>query len=134
MSEVFLRICPKCASLKVNAVCMYCKVDRIPTEITLGESVNLTDRQEEELINHYIETLIKDTYDPEARKYREENDKGQDWSGCMPSSEVTCPYCHSTNTKKISGISKAGSVALFGIFALGKVSKEWHCNGCGSDF
>lgn len=47
---------------------------------------------------------------------------------------VECPYCHSTSTKKISGVSKAGSVALFGIFATGKVSKQWHCNKCNSDF
>lgn len=47
---------------------------------------------------------------------------------------VECPYCHSANTKKISGFSKAGSMALFGIFALGKTSKQWHCNHCGSDF
>ena len=44
-----------------------------------------------------------------------------------------CPTCHSTNTKKISRLSKAGSVALFGIFSQ-KVKKQWHCNGCGSDF
>ena len=47
---------------------------------------------------------------------------------------IECPYCHSTDTKKISGISKAGSVALFGVFAAGKVSKQWHCNNCNSDF
>jgi len=47
---------------------------------------------------------------------------------------VRCPYCHSTNTKKISTTSKVGSVALFGIFAIGKVSKQWHCNNCKSDF
>lgn len=47
---------------------------------------------------------------------------------------VECPYCHSKNTKKISGLSKAGSVALFGIFAAGKVSKQFHCNQCGADF
>lgn len=47
---------------------------------------------------------------------------------------VECPYCHSTNTKKISNLSKAGSVALFGIFALEKTSKQWHCNHCNSDF
>ena len=50
------------------------------------------------------------------------------------SKRVTCSYCGSTNVKKISGISKAGSVALFGIFAIGKVSKQWHCNSCNSDF
>lgn len=48
--------------------------------------------------------------------------------------KVECPYCHSTNTKKISGMSKAGSVALWGVFAAGKVSKQWHCNNCKSDF
>lgn len=49
-------------------------------------------------------------------------------------STIKCPYCQSTNTKKISGLSKAGSVALFGIFALGKTTKQWHCNDCDSDF
>mgnify|MGYP003310353153 CR=1 FL=1 len=36
--------------------------------------------------------------------------------------------------EKISGLSKAGSVALWGIFALGKTTKQWHCNNCKSDF
>ena len=44
-----------------------------------------------------------------------------------------CPTCQSTNIKKVSGLSKAGSVALWGIFSQ-KVKKQWHCNGCGSDF
>ena len=47
---------------------------------------------------------------------------------------ITCPYCKSTDTKKISGLSKAVSVGLFGIFALGKTTKQWHCNSCKSDF
>ncbi len=37
---------------------------------------------------------------------------------------VECPYCHSKNTRKISGASKAGNVALFGVFAAGKVSSN----------
>lgn len=47
---------------------------------------------------------------------------------------VTCPYCHSTNTKKISTMSKASAVALFGVFAVGKVSRQWKCSNCGSEF
>ncbi len=47
---------------------------------------------------------------------------------------VTCPYCKSTDTKKISGLSKAGSVAVWGIFAAGKVSKQWKCGKCKSEF
>lgn len=46
---------------------------------------------------------------------------------------ITCPYCKSTDTQKISGLSKVGSVALFGIFSQ-KVKKQWHCNNCKSDF
>ena len=47
---------------------------------------------------------------------------------------ITCPYCKSNDCKKISGLSKASSVALRGIFALGKTTKQWHCNNCKSDF
>lgn len=47
---------------------------------------------------------------------------------------VKCPYCQSTNTKKISNFSKAASVAAWGVYAMGKVSKEWHCNNCNSNF
>lgn len=47
---------------------------------------------------------------------------------------VECPYCHSNDTKKITNTSKAVHTALFGIFAMGKVSKQWHCNQCNSDF
>lgn len=47
---------------------------------------------------------------------------------------ITCPYCQSTNTKKISGLSKAVSVGIFGIFALGKTTKQFHCNNCNADF
>lgn len=45
-----------------------------------------------------------------------------------------CPYCHSTDTKKITNTSKAVHTALFGIFSMGRNSKQWHCNKCGSDF
>lgn len=56
------------------------------------------------------------------------NAQAQDWLN-----KVHCPYCNSTNCKKISGVSKATSVAMFGIFSQ-KVKKQWHCNNCRSDF
>lgn len=46
---------------------------------------------------------------------------------------VECPYCHSTNTKKISTTSKAVNTAVFGILGT-KRHKQWHCNECHSDF
>ena len=56
------------------------------------------------------------------------NAKAREWLN-----QVHCPYCNSTNCKKISGISKATSVAIFGLFSQ-KVKKKWHCNNCKSDF
>lgn len=47
---------------------------------------------------------------------------------------VECPYCHSTNTEKISTVSKGVAAALFGVFSLSRNSKQFHCNDCKSDF
>lgn len=47
---------------------------------------------------------------------------------------VSCPYCHATNVKRISVASKALHTAVFGIFSMGRNSKQWHCNHCNSDF
>lgn len=46
---------------------------------------------------------------------------------------VICPYCKSTNTEKISAVSRAVSVSLVGA-ASGKIGKQWHCKNCGSNF
>ena len=47
---------------------------------------------------------------------------------------VTCPYCNATNVKKITKTSKAIHTAVFGIFSMGRNSKNYHCNHCNSDF
>ena len=47
---------------------------------------------------------------------------------------VECPYCHSTDTKKITNTSKVVHTALFGVFSVSRNSKNYHCNNCGSDF
>ena len=46
---------------------------------------------------------------------------------------VTCPYCQSTDTKKISGTARFMSTGIFGL-ASKKIGKQWHCNKCKSDF
>ena len=48
--------------------------------------------------------------------------------------KIICPYCKSSNTKKITTMSKAAHTALFGIFSISRNSKQWHCNNCNSDF
>lgn len=44
---------------------------------------------------------------------------------------VRCPSCKSTNVKKISSASKAGSALMWGVFAMGKISKTYECKNCG---
>lgn len=47
---------------------------------------------------------------------------------------VICPYCKSTNTKRITTSSKVAHTALFGIFSISRNSKNFHCNQCSADF
>lgn len=47
---------------------------------------------------------------------------------------VQCPYCKSTNTKKITVTSKAVHTAIFGLFSISRNVKQWKCSDCGSEF
>ena len=46
---------------------------------------------------------------------------------------ITCPTCGSTNTEKISALSKGVSVGLFGIFSQ-KVKHQFSCKTCGYEW
>lgn len=46
---------------------------------------------------------------------------------------VECPYCHSMNTEKISGVARGVSIYVMGV-ASPKLGKQWHCNNCKSNF
>lgn len=41
-----------------------------------------------------------------------------------------CPNCHSTSIQKISGLERAGSVAMLGVFSK-KINKSFKCKNCG---
>ena len=47
---------------------------------------------------------------------------------------IRCPKCGSTDTKVISGASKAFSVAMWGVFAANKVMSKYVCNTCNHKF
>lgn len=47
---------------------------------------------------------------------------------------IFCPYCNSTDTKRITITSKAVHTAFIGIFSMSRNSKNFHCNNCKSDF
>lgn len=46
---------------------------------------------------------------------------------------IKCPYCSSTNTSKLSTMSRVVSTGVFGLGSK-KIGKQYHCNHCGADF
>ena len=52
----------------------------------------------------------------------------------QPTGIHVCPNCRSTNTKVISGTSKATSVFLWGVFAANKVISKYECKDCHHKF
>lgn len=46
------------------------------------------------------------------------------------SHEIRCPNCNSGDISKISNASKVGSAVLFGVFAMGKLTKTYQCLQC----
>lgn len=52
----------------------------------------------------------------------------------QPTGVHVCPNCRSTNTKVISGASKAASIVLWGPFAANKVLSKLQCKDCGHKF
>lgn len=125
-----MSICPKCARFKVPRTCPFCNTQQIETETTLEEVMGMSEKQEEELINHYIETLIKDTYDPEARAYREANEEPV-FAHYVHEDKPTCPSCGSSRISQIGTVSRAVSVGIFGL-ASSKIGKTHRCNNCGA--
>lgn len=109
-----------------------------PANEVFHEYCNISSDEWKKKIISYANTYGDNSFDVESYNNREnkihENfEKRIHQQTSQPSTQVTCPYCKSTNTKKISAVSRAGSILGFGIFSK-KIGKEWHCNDCGSDF
>ena len=90
---------------------------------------------------HYSRTLEFDDNNNMIREYLSNgnvidtasNPNQQSRPQPAPKPTITCPYCNSTNCKKLGVISRGVS---FGIFGMGssKIGKNFHCNSCGADF
>ena len=96
------------------------------------ELVKTSPEFDQYLFDHRDEILAKRSAEIDAAMERgkailEGKEKGNKFG-------VECPYCHATNVSKITVTSKAVHTAIFGIFSMGRNSKQWHCNNCNSDF
>jgi hypothetical protein len=104
------------------------KKDKLKVLNLIVEKYDCNFEDAQAICDYFIDGKPLPNPDLTPQQIAQANAQAQDWLN-----KVHCPYCNSTNCKKISGVSKATSVAMFGIFSQ-KVKKQWHCNNCKSDF
>lgn len=140
-----IRCCKRCGHIEMwqkelIPVCEYCNSELVDTEYILQDVLEHGEIKPE-IRKAIFEKYIKNSplYSEEAVKDREEKESRESMN--LPSSYKTkdgntpkCPICQSTNLSKITTTSKAGKIALFGIFGAGDLGKTWKCNNCGSKF
>ena len=125
--------CPVCGTITVSA-----------EELNTGKKwVEIVKTHTED---EYVVSQIGHELDPEMVKKRiqfeeDKNRQHEEWVKQREKEReaskppvITCPYCKSTDTSKISTASKAAHAFFFGIFSISRNSKQWHCNKCHSDF
>lgn len=152
------KYCPKCKMNFSDSFdeCVYCSSSLLYGTIESYEDNQLKEKSifemtDEEILNKYqsykknIEeqtgtTLSDKEFINGLKSARRENlNKQSTIINITPEKNVknnlvTCPYCNSTDTKKISSTSKIAHTALLGIFSMSRNSKNFHCNQCGADF
>lgn len=137
-----LYYCEKCGGTGVLDfdVCVQCgshnSYKSVPDEYVDDYAIK------DDLKAEFIENIIKSSpnFDQECWDRREafkeiqkhnnellENDK------VKQANVPKCPTCGSSNIKRVSGTSKAVSVAMFGLLSQ-KVKKQFHCNNCGYEW
>ncbi len=113
ISDSIFKRCPSCGKITNQRDAFYCSVCNIRLE-KISED----------------EATVKPVYDSKKQEYRIQTPDNSTQNENVPK----CPTCKSTDIKKISVMSKAGTALLWGVFSIGKVSKQWHCNNCGSEW
>ena len=146
------KYCPKCKNNFSDAFdeCVYCG-----SELKNG-TIEIEDIQTEKQIYEMTDAEILDKYSnykkriedqtghkmtdsefllgiKEARRDSSKHQADKYTKNIQESNVPRCPTCQSTDIKKISDLSKAVSVAMWGIFSR-KVHKQWHCNNCDSEW
>lgn len=120
-------MCPNCSSFieETSRACPICGFDGI------GSYLLKLERDKQAKIKDY-------THDYEPIIPKENAKNVPKYPTCQstnitPSESVKnvpkCPTCQSTDIKRISALSKAGSVFMWGLLSQ-KVKKQWHCNNC----
>ena len=139
-SSYYYYYCSKCGwhDILNRGRCPFCDNKLEKYDTILKDFCDITEEERKELERPLIELIEKcPDFDPKLRDKRLEKYK-RDHEQMMKSLysnkvEVTCPYCHSKNTRKIGAGARMVSANLFGL-GSSNLGKQWHCKNCGSDF
>lgn len=93
---------------------------------TAEEAIKIMDKAVED-------SLRSKGIEPLTREQMNLNNERERLNRLAQQNKPKCPTCGSTNIKKVSGTSKAISVAMFGLLSQ-KVKKQFHCNSCGYEW
>lgn len=144
-------VCKHCGHMpdidKYNDTCRFCrheayKYTDYETNIERKDMLKMTFHEEQSFKEDILENVIKkspefsqEAMDRRLLQNREEiRELARSNSGLFSSkSSASCPYCNSSNTRKISTGSRLLSTGFFGL-GSSKIGKNYHCNSCGSDF
>lgn len=141
-SSTGMNVCPKCGRFcSSKEKCPDCNTEMIDCHCTNEEDYMMVDngtikQWKQQMREKYVigsPEFDEVLYNKRVQKEKAEADYYASYPRRHSEPKITCPYCHSTNTKKISSMAKATNIALFGIFG-NKRKYQWHCNNCNSDF
>lgn len=163
LSEKYITMsyCPQCGKFEFankNSQCSFCEFKMISTGQDKYKWESKREREQREYEENILKT-IKDKADFSektyfarlksenklflkmekskllSRKFDYNQKKCEELESKTRSEYIPkCPICGSPKIHKIPLTNKAGSVALFGIFSVGHVSKTFKCDNCGAKF
>lgn len=116
--------CPYCGFKQIIHYCISCEIDN---KARIRMNYN---KDKHELLCPICGRIDKMATPEQEAKWAEQKRV----EAIQNANKVTCPYCKSTNTKKITVGSKAVHTAMFGLWSISRNSKNYHCNKCDSDF
>lgn len=143
-SSTGMNICPKCGKIIAGKEkCPDCGTKMINCHCTEDDWTTIMlegslEKWEQQMRMKYVvnsKEYDNNLFNSRLQSEKDENDYYDNLMEKVSESSPTikCPYCNSTNTKKITTTGRMMSIGIFG-FASKKMGKQWHCNQCGSDF
>ena len=121
-----------------NKICKQCGTNKLvytSGDMTFGEMFVLEDISKDiSFIQAMIDLRKNDPIEYQLKMSQfKANLSQQESAPKKTTNKVTCPYCQSTNTKKIDRTERITSVAVLGIFSK-KINKSFKCRDCGGTF